>query len=195
MVRTSLIALILFSFPAIGQNLFDIGLKGGLNRDDLTTTYAHDPLLGGNLGVFARVKPPIFPGVQGEVLVSSLGSHVTVEGYDADLRTVSVQLPLFMVLALGPVELYGGGYYERYLTKGFVSDLNVEIEGQTVELADLADDGYGALVGAGVRFGHFYAGARYNMGMKALGSPPFLDDVYSRQIQAYIGVGFLDPGD
>ncbi|MEO8069441.1 MAG: hypothetical protein ABI599_17215 [Flavobacteriales bacterium] len=55
------------------------------------------------------------------------------------------------------------------------------------------DNGYGFLVGTGVRFRHFYAGARYNMGMEPMGSGPFLGDVYSRQIQGYLGVGFFKP--
>lgn len=179
----------------MGQNLFDVGLKGGVNLDDLTTRYSHEAVLGGNFGLFARVKPPILPGLQGEVLLTSLGTHARVEGYESDVRTAAVQLPLFVVVAIGPVELHGGGYYERYLTKTFINDLDLEIEGQELEIADLADDGFGLLLGAGVRFGHFYAGARYNMGLDALGSPPFLDDVRNRQLQFYVGVGFLDMGD
>ncbi len=181
--------------PAFTQNLFDLGFKGGLNRDDLATDYHHEGLLGGNIGLFARVKAPVFPGIQGEVLLSSLGAHARVEGYEADVRTVSLQVPLFAVLAFGPVELHGGGYYEHYLTKSFITDLDVQIEGQEIELADLADDGFGVLVGAGVRFRHFYAGLRYNMGMTPMGSAPFLDNVYSRQLQAYIGLGLFKPFD
>jgi len=181
--------------PVMGQNLFDVGLKGGVNLDDLKTQYSHERILGGHFGLFARVKPPILPGVQGELLLTSLGTHARVEGYESDVRTVALQVPLFAVLAIGPVELHGGGYYERYLTKNFINELDFEIEGQPVEIADLADDGFGVLLGAGVRFGHFYAGARYNMGMDALGSPPFLDDLYNRQLQFYLGMGFLDVGD
>lgn len=177
--------------PAGAQNLFDFGLKGGVNMDDLKTGYQHESVIGGNVGVFARVKPPILPGVQGELLLTSLGTNVTVEGYNADLRTVAMQVPVFMVLALGPAELHAGGYYEHYLTKNFVDDLDVVVEGQDVSVADLADDGYGLLLGGGVRFKHFYAGVRYNMGLDGVGSAPLLEDVQNRQIQAYVGFGLF----
>ena len=180
--------------PAQGQQLFDFGPKGGLNRDDLATTYHHEPLIGGNFGLFARVKPPILPGAQGEVLLSSFGSHISAEGYQADLRALTLQLPIFIAVGIGPVELHAGGYYERYLTRSLVSDLELEIEGQTVSLSQLAEDGHGLLFGAGVRLGRLHAGARYNMGMTGLGSAPFLDDVFSRQLQFYLGVGVLGGG-
>ena len=175
--------------PASGQSLFDFGPKAGLNRDDLTTSYSHQPLLGGNIGLFARVKPPILPGVQGELLLSSVGSHVVVEDYETDVRMLAMQMPLFLVLSIGPVELHGGGYYERYLSKGVLDDASVEIEGETFDLTDVSDDGFGVLLGAGIHLSRLYAWARYNMGMTALGPAPYLDDVFSRQWQAYIALG------
>lgn len=177
----------------VSAQVFDLGIKGGVSRDDLTTTYQHEPLLGGNLGLFARVKAPIFPGIQGEVQLTSLGSNVTVEGYTAELRTLAVHTPLLAILAVGPVELHGGVYYEHYLTRRIATEFNIDIDGLPVEVGRLNDSGYGFLVGGGVRFGRFYAGARYNMGMEPMGSGPFLSDVYSRQVQGYIGVGFFKP--
>ncbi len=179
------------------QQLFDFGLKLGVNRDDLMTSYRHEPLIGGNAGLFARVKPPVLPGAQAELLLTSIGSHVTVEGYEADLRGVSLQAPLFIVFGFGPFELHAGGYYQRQLTESFADNLDIEIpiEGQDLDLADLREDGYGLLLGAGVHFGHFYAGARYNMDLSPLGGAPFLDDVYGRQIQAYVAFGLFGDGD
>lgn len=157
-ITFTLLAL-LFFVPAQAQ-LFDLGLKGGINQDDLRTNYSHSALVGGHAGVFARVKPPILPGVQGEVLFTSLGSRVSVEDYRADLRTAAVQVPLFLLLSLGPVEVHAGGYYDRYLTKEFRIDQSIDLGNASLSVNDLADDGYGLLGGAGLRLGHFYAGAR-----------------------------------
>src|SRR6187402_1809275 len=96
-------AVLLCTAPALNaQRLFDLGLKGGVNMDDLSTSFSHSAILGGHFGLFARVKPPLLPGLQGEVLVSSLGSSVTFEGYQADVRSVDLQLPLFIVMPFGP---------------------------------------------------------------------------------------------
>jgi hypothetical protein len=46
---------------ARAQHLFDMGLKGGIGQDDLSTSYAHSPLFGGHAGVFARVPPRCCP--------------------------------------------------------------------------------------------------------------------------------------
>ncbi len=175
--------------------LFDLGIKGGVNQDDLRTSFNHTPLLGGNVGIFARVKPPILPGVQGELLVSTWGSRVSSLGYSADLRSATLQVPVFLVFSLGPVELHAGAYYDRYLTKEFKVDIDEVVDGQTITLDDLADNGYGLLGGAGVRFAHFYAGARYNFGLKDVGTGPILSDIQTRQIQAYIGIGLFKPAD
>lgn len=192
-----LFAIAFLSSDASAQQLFDLGPKLGINRDDLMTSYRHEPLIGGNAGLFARVKPPIFPGLQGELLLTSIGSHVTGEGYEADLRGLSLQAPLFIIFGFGPFELHAGGYYQRQLTESFASNLGIDIpiEGDDLDPADLADDGYGLLLGAGVHFGHLYAGARYNMDMSPLGGAPFLDDVYGRQVQVYVAFGLFGNGD
>ncbi len=173
------------------QGLFDIGLKGGVNMDDLVTSYRHESIIGGHAGIFARVKPPILPGVQGELLLTSIGSNVWVEGYEAEIRSVSARAPLFLIWGLGPAELHAGAYYERYLTEDIVRNFDVPVEDVPVELADLAEDGYGLLFGGGVHLGNFYGGLRYNMGLSSIGSGPFLDDVKNRQWQAYIGLSFI----
>lgn len=196
--KTLLLAALLLGSAQVHAQLFDFGPKLGVNRDDLMTPYRNEPLIGGHVGLFARVKPPIFPGAQGELLLTSIGSQVTVEGYTAELRGLALQAPLFAVVAFGPFELHGGIYYQRQLSKSLARNFSVEIEGveingEDIELDDLADNGFGLLMGAGVRFGHFYAGARYNMDMQPLGSEPFLHDVYGRQLQAYVGFGLLKP--
>lgn len=159
--------------------------------DDLSSGYPHRAILGGNVGLFARVKPPILPGVQGEALISTLGTEVSVEGQDVRLRTVSLQLPLFAIFSLGPVEVHAGGYYDRNLARTLTGEAHVDIDGTTVSTNDLSDGGWGLLGGAGVHLGSFYAAARYNWGMAPIGNGPYLGDVKSRQIQLYLAWGFF----
>lgn len=125
-MRSPITIVLLLACCSLSAQLFDLGLKGGINQDDLRTSFNHEPLLGGHAGVFARIKPPILPGVQGELLVSTLGTNVRAEGQELDLRTASLQVPLLLVVALGPVELHAGGYYEKYLTKSFTTDLDIQ---------------------------------------------------------------------
>lgn len=193
-MRSPIILALLLCWSTIqAQQLFDIGFKGGINRDDLRTSFSHEPILGGHAGLFLRVKPPILPGAQAEVLVSTIGTNVRAEGYEIDLRTATLQVPLFLVFALGPVELHGGGYYERFLAERFTTDLDIDVNGSAVRVSDLADNGVGLLGGAGLRLGHFYLGARYLYGLDDVGTGPVLGGVRSRQIQAYVGLGLFKP--
>ncbi len=194
-ITLALFSSLLVVQKSTAQGLFDLGIKAGVNQDNFQTNYAHDALLGGHAGIFVRVKPPVLPGVQAEVLASTWGSRVSSTGYSLDLRSVSVQVPVFLVFSLGPVELHTGAYYDHYLTKEFTADINAVIEGETIQVDDLADGGFGLLGGLGVRFGHFYAGARYNWGLNDIGTGPILSDVQTRQIQAYIGFGLFNPAD
>lgn len=166
-----------------------------MNQDDLQTRFRHDALIGGHTGIFTRMKPPILPGVQAEVLASTWGSRVSSSAYSADLRSLTIQVPVFLVFSLGPVELHAGGFYDRYLTKEFEVDIDAVVDGQTIQGYDFATGGFGLLGGAGVRSGHFYAGARYNLGLNDIGTGPVLSDVQSRQIQAYIGFGLFNQAD
>ncbi|MEO8589077.1 MAG: hypothetical protein ABI432_06905 [Flavobacteriales bacterium] len=135
-------ALALATAPSPAQSLFDFGLKGGANMDDLATSYDHQAVIGGHAGLFVRVKPPVVPGFQGELLLTSLGSTVTIDGQTADVRTLALQIPVFAILSIGPAELHGGAYYEHYLTKDLATELEVPVEGQVVTLDDLNDSSY-----------------------------------------------------
>jgi len=187
------LAVILLCLPChtMAQRLFDMGIKGGVNSDDLSTSYSHTSIVGGHLGIFARIKPPVLPGVQGEFLLSSAGTSLEVEGLRADLRLVELQLPLFAVFAAGPVEVHAGGYHSRHLTRSLNTDLSIDLEGEQVGIADLRDGSFGLLIGAGLRLSRFYASARYNHGLEAIGTGSYLEDVRNRQIQLSVGYGFF----
>jgi hypothetical protein len=179
--------------PALlAAQVFDLGLKGGIGLDDLRTDLPHEAVLGGHGGLFVRYKPDHF-GVQAEFQVNSLGSRVTVERERLELRSISMHLPVLLLLAHGPWELHSGFYFEKYLTMELATEFDVDVSDLPVDAGRLSGSGLGALVGAGVRSGHFYAGLRYNMGLQDIGTGPYLTDVRTRQWQAYLGFGFFAP--
>lgn len=186
-----LLATVAIASVAHSQRLFDVGLKAGASLDDLRSSYRHEALVGGHIGAFVRLKPPILPGVQGEALLSTMGTRLHIEGNSVDLRSATLQLPLFLIFSLGPVELHAGGYYDKQLAKSIDATVQLEEGSGEVQLEDLNDGGFGLLAGAGLHLGSFYAAARYNYGLDAIGRGPYLDDVRTEQIQLSIGWGFV----
>lgn len=180
-----------FAVGAHSQRLFDIGLKAGASMDDLRSSYRHEAVLGGHLGVFARVKPPILPGLQAEALLSTMGTRLHIEGSTVDIRSATLQLPVFLVFALGPVEFHGGGYYDMQLARSIDATVQLEEGNGEVQLQDLNDGNFGLLAGVGLHLGSFYASARYNYGLDAIGRGPYLDDVRTEQVQVSVGWGFV----
>jgi hypothetical protein len=176
---------------AYGQKLFDIGIKGGVNLDDLSTDHAHTGVLGGEAGVFARVKPPLLPGAQAEALLSSSGASVTVDGQRAEVRALSLMLPVFILFSIGPLDLQAGAYYDVPLSRTWNISGTLTEEGNAVALDRSRPGTYGLLAGAAVHLGHLYLGARYNYGMQDLATGPYLSDIRERQTQFYLGWGFL----
>ena len=174
---------------AQAQQIFDLGPKAGINFDDLSSDVSHSAVLGYHGGLFARVKPPLFPGVQGEVLLSSLGTDLQfAEATDAQARGLAVQLPLFLVFALGPAELHAGAYFNRHLSTNI--DGAQTSEGVTLGTGELEEDDHGILVGAGLHLGRIYGGVRYNYGLKDLGTGAF-EDARNRQAQIYLAYGLF----
>lgn len=176
---------------AFGQRLFDLGPKAGISSNDLSVPESHDAILGWQGGLFARVKPPLLPGVQGEVLLSSLGSNIHFDGTsDVQVRALALQTPIFLVFGLGPLELHAGGYYDFLLDTS--EEGGVDSEGEMQESGGFEEGEHGLLAGLGVHVGQLYAGVRYNYGLKSVGSGGgFLDDAGNRQAQAYIGIGLF----
>ena len=185
-----LLLLAMIGHLAPAQRLFDIGLRAGANLDGLRTDPSPERTLGAHGGLFARVKPPLLPGLQGEALISSMGTPFNINEQRIQLRGTTLQVPLFLVLALGPVELHGGGYYDRLLSSGLDATIITADGVQQLGRDDLSDSGYGLLAGAGLHLGRFYATARYNHGLDPIGRG-VLSDVRTAQLQFGIGWGFV----
>jgi hypothetical protein len=170
------------------QKVFDLGIKAGVSSDDLALGGAStEQVLGYHGGLFARVKPPLFPGIQGEALFTTVGTSAASGDLadDVRFRFNYVQFPVFLVFAFGPAELHAGGYYGHPLSS------DVEGLSDVVAPPDAQED-YGLLGGVGLHLGRFYAGARYNLGLNDLGSDtPISDEARNRQAQLYVGFGLF----
>ncbi len=176
---------------ACAQRIFDLGPKAGISSNDLSLDPGHTAVMGWQGGVFARIKPPLLPGVQAELLLSSMGSDAHFgDATDVHVRSLALQVPIFVVIAFGPVELHAGGYLDRLLATSAEGAMN--IEGGANNSGEFTDGDYGLLVGAGLHLSQFYTGVRYNFGLTAIGSGDgFLGDAKNRQAQAYIAFGLL----
>jgi hypothetical protein len=176
---------------ASAQRLFDLGPKAGISYDDLSLSRSHIAVLGWHAGVFARLKPPLFPGVQGEVLVTSMGSDIQAGDVGGtEVRSVALQLPLFAVFSIGPAEIHLGGYADKLLntTAGSYTDA----DGTVHQRGDLSNGGYGLLLGGGLHLGSFYAGIRYNYGLNDISTGEgFLASAQNRQAQLYVAIGLF----
>jgi hypothetical protein len=170
------------------QKVFDLGPMAGVSSDDLALGGAStEQVFGYHAGLFARVKPPLFPGIQGEALFTTVGTSATSDDPTEDLRFRFnyVQFPVFLVFSLGPAELHAGGYYGHPLSS--------DVEGLSdVVTPPEAQADYGLMGGVGLHLGRIYAGARYNLGLNDLGSnTPISDEVHNRQAQLYLGFGLF----
>lgn len=179
------------AFPkAQAQGVFDVGPKAGISSDNLNLDMGHNSVLGWHAGLFARVKPPLFPGLQGEVLLSTVGTNALFEGDEARVRATALRVPLFLLFPLGPVEIHLGGYMDRTLNS--MTEDGVDSEGNTTPSGGFNEGGYGLLGGAGLRLGRLYFGARYNYGLESLGDGPgFLSNASNRQFQFSLGFGLV----
>ncbi len=188
---------ILFSSFGYSQGSFDIGVKGGISRDRIQVNNVADlrGVTGHHAGLFARVKAPLTPGVQIELLYNTMGTDILVSdtsGADAQVRLNYLQLPLFLMFTLGPAELHFGGYGSYLLNSSISQPTAVQAEIQQLKDDQYMDVDYGLLGGVGVRLKSFYAGARYTIGLGTVGEADndILGNARNMQAQLYIGIGF-----
>jgi hypothetical protein len=198
-MRTLMILLLLLPALAVrGQGLFDAGVKGGVSRDNILFTNVADfkAITGWQAGVFARVKPPLAPGVQAELLLNTLGTDLrpadTLAG-EAAIRLRYLQLPVFLVFALGPAEVHLGVYASQLLNSSIDQPTVMYQEVQQLREDEFVNIDHGLLGGLGFKFGRVYAGARYLVGLGNMGSGSnhLLGRARSTQAQFYLGYGFV----
>ncbi len=192
-----MITFILITVSALqAQKLFDLGIKGGVSRDNIRLDNVADntAIMGWHFGGFMRVKPPVAPGIQVEALYNSMGTDVRAldaQRESSELRLQYLQAPLFLVFSLGPAELHLGGYASHLMNASI--NQPAEVQQEIFELREdrIRDTDYGLLGGLGLKLGSFYMGARYTFGLGTVGEPEnvILHDARNMQAQFYIGIG------
>lgn len=179
------------------QKLFDLGLKGGVSKDEIRmdNVASAEGIVGWHFGAFFRVKPPLAPGVQLEALYNSMGTDVMLSDSladDSEVRLQYLQAPLFLVFSLGPAELHVGGYASHLLNASIRHPQQVQSELVALRANQFLDTDYGLLGGVGFDLGQIYLGARYTIGLGTIGASDnaILRDARNSQFQFYLGIGF-----
>lgn len=179
------------------QKLFDIGIKGGVSKDNIRmdNVAGLEGIIGWHGGMFFRLKPPVAPGVQLEALYNSMGTNVVLNDSlmgDSEVRLQYLQAPLFLVFSIGPAELHIGGYASHLLNASIRHPLQVQEEVVALRENQFMDTDYGLLGGFGVRLGQVYLGARYTIGLGTIGAADndILRNARNAQAQFYLGIGF-----
>jgi hypothetical protein len=198
MIGRIIFAVVIFTGTQLqAQDLFDIGMKGGISQDriSLQNVPEYSSVSGWHAGLFARVKPPLAPGAQVELLYNTMGADIlrfdTIEG-DASIRLRYLQLPAFLVFSLGPAEVHVGGYGSYLLGATITQPSAVVGEVQQLRSNQFMDMDYGLLGGLGLKLGSFYLGGRYTLGLGTVGAEDnnILRNARNMQGQLYLGYGF-----
>lgn len=167
--RTALIiALISLTALASAQSLplIRFGVKGGIQQrePDFGSAFSTQPI-GLHGGLFLRIAPPVGMGGQLEVLYTEKNTPVQNGDEVTNVRLNYVEVPLFVVFPLGPIDLQLGGYGSKLLSSdlgGLVQDVS---EGVELSADDLNESDYGLLGGVAVNIGRWQAGVRYTYGL------------------------------
>jgi hypothetical protein len=187
----------------------NFGIKGGLNVSQL---YIDQPnaedehmKLGYHFGLFGTIPVNNLVFIQHEVLYTNVGSKITYGGADlADLFGIEpgevrfhlnyVQVPVAVVVNIGPLGVYAGPY-GAYLLSAKVknlrsSDLNTT-DKKKLETDDFYRIDYGLVGGLTWFVGSVSIGARYNHGLREIGkrglAGSLTNDAQNAVVQVYMG--------
>ncbi|WP_194774389.1 porin family protein [Pararhodonellum marinum] len=211
------IALLLLTISPQGYAQSDnpgprIGIKGGLNFSqffvDQPTVDDENMKVGVHFGIFTKIPISDFLAFQPELLYTNVGSKVSYGGSDVEsllgiregevrFNLNYIQLPLALGFNLGPVNIHAGPYV-AYLLSANVKNLEYS-DLSTSEPVDLGTDDfntidYGLFAGLGFDLGNVTIGARYNHGLREIGSGGLSQTLTNNSrngvAQLYIGFGF-----
>lgn len=170
----------------------EVGVKGGLTFATLSETDL-SPNFKSQTGFAAGVHFGIPLGgtflLQPEGLITQQGAGVQEGTTDGTLKLTYLQVPLNFRLNLGsggirPFIL--GGPYAAFKLSCSVED----IVGADCDDLDLGSTDWGVDFGGGLRFGNFFAEARYNLGLKDISNVSEGFDSKQRVFMVMVGIAF-----
>jgi len=183
-----LVAVMLFAFNVNAQGV-DFGVKAGVNFASIGGDEADDfgSRTSFHFGVTAGIGVSDNFNVQPELVYSSQGASLDIEGIDADIKLDYVNLPI-----MAQFQVADGFSIELGPQFGFLMSAKVEADG---EEEDIKDDLKGLDIGAGVGVNYAMAsglniGARYNLGLSDINDGEGDISNQNNVIQVSIGYRF-----
>ncbi|WP_373524085.1 porin family protein [Aquiflexum sp.] len=189
-----------------------IGIKGGVNFSqffvDQPTVEDENMKTGVHFGIFTKIPLTNFLAIQPELLYTNVGSKVSYGGSDVEsllgiregevrFNLNYIQLPLALAVNLGPLNIHAGPYVS-YLISANVKDLKTS-DLSTSDPIELNKDNfntidYGLFAGIGFDIGNVTVGARYNHGLREVGTAglggTLTNNSRNAVAQIFLGFGF-----
>lgn len=182
---TAFVALQFISVQA--QSDFKLGIKGGVNFANLTSSDTRDNkvLTGINFGVFAKLPITNSFAIQPEIYFTSKGSQQIYENAfatgTAKFELNYIEVPILAVFNLTNNFNFQIGPYASYLVSSKVknvSDINFNFE-DNIASGDLNEFDTGIAAGIGFETKSIGFGIRYNLGLVTVGKEKtYLDTKY-----------------
>lgn len=176
--------------------LVRFGVKGGIQQRELdfSNAFSTQPI-GIHGGLYLRIAPPVAMGGQLEVLYTQKNTLVQNGDEVANVKLSYLEVPLFVVFPLGPLDLQFGGYGSKLLSTD-LGGLAQQVTDEGVQLSadDLRDSDYGLLGGVALNLGRWQGGVRYTYGLCAVDESGDFDMVNgenNRAAQFYLGYALI----
>ncbi len=194
----TVIGLLSLASLAFAQSLplVRFGIKGGIQQRslDIGSAFKTEPM-GIHGGIYLRIAPPVTMGGQLEVLYMEKNTPVQNGDEVTNVRLNYLEVPLFVVFPLGPLDLQFGGYGSKLLS----TDLGglaqqVADDGVQVSANDLKESDYGLLGGLALNLGRWQAGIRYTYGICSVdegGGFSMVDGSNTRAAQFSLGYALI----
>ena len=192
-----LIALLSLTALVSAQSLplVRFGIKGGIQQRELDfgSAFSKQPI-GVHGGLYLRIAPPVGMGGQLEVLYTEKNTPVENGDEVSNVKLNYLEVPLFVVFPLGPLDLQIGGYGSKLLSTD-LGGLAQEVgEGVELGMDDLRESDYGLLGGAALNLGRWQAGVRYTYGLCSVdesGDFTMVNGENNRAAQFYLGYALI----
>ncbi len=175
--------------------LVRFGVKGGIQQRELDfgSAFSTKPI-GFHGGLFLRIAPPAGMGGQIEVLYTQKNTPVQNGDEVTNVRLNYIEVPLFAVMRVGPIDLHLGGYASKLLSSDLGGLAQDVADGAQLSTDDLNDTDYGLLGGVAANLGRWQAGVRYTYGLcsvDASGDFSLSNGDNNRQAQFFLGYALI----